>query len=489
MDYINFYNLSIDVKHQTLSIKYHNRILTTTIDPDYKLRKIPVTSSQSTYIPPYSTRSAHVTIPISSMRSSLIPNQYLYRDSTLFVTHTLLNFRNYCSTISFSNTFSLPRLIRKGSCVGFLLYRTQSHSLPILPTYLHESYDATGNSGESTVPCDSHTDYVPPVPQPRSFLLSIMNPTDSMYSHNVPHCNTIQLSHLPLHCHIDTLVKTIENRSHRDALYSFLSRDHQTFDVSKHNISKTSINHVITTVPHSPPANKSYPQPDKEQIMCKLMQEFLKVDLISESHSPYAAPALLVKKKDGSYRFVVDYKRLNLITIKDSSPLPNMEDAIRKLDQGYNYFSKLDLKSGFYQIPIKNADKEKTAFVTPFELYQFNVLPMGLKNSPPTFQKVMTDTLKSCRLFSLVYLDDIIIFSKSFDEHLHHIECVLSAMQTKNSVLNPPKCVFATNQIDYLGHTISQRHIIPMKEKIEAILQIAEPRSLAHANKFIGARG
>ncbi|CAF1624779.1 unnamed protein product [Rotaria magnacalcarata] len=316
-----------------------------------------------------------------------------------------------------------------------------------------------------------------------------MNPTDSIYSHNVPHCNTMHLSHLSLHCNIDTLVKTIENRSHRDALYSLLSSYHQTFDVSKHNISKTSINHVINTVPHSPPANKSYPQPDKEQTMYKLMQEFLKAGLITESHSPYAAPAILVKKKDGSYRFVVDYKRLNLITIKDSSPLPNMEDTIRKLGQGYNYFSKLDLKSGFYQIPIKNADKEKTAFVTPFGLYQFNVLPMGLKNSPPTFQKVMTDTLESCRPFSLVYLDDIIIFSKSFDEHLHHIECVLSALQTKNLVLNPPKCVFATNQIDYLGHTISQRRITPMKEKIEAILQITEPRSLAQANKFIGALG
>ncbi|CAF0988774.1 unnamed protein product [Rotaria magnacalcarata] len=316
-----------------------------------------------------------------------------------------------------------------------------------------------------------------------------MNPTDSIYSHNVPHCNTMHLSHLSLHCNIDTLVKTIENRSHRDALYSLLSSYHQTFDVSKHNISKTSINHVINTVPHSPPANKSYPQPDKEQTMYKLMQEFLKAGLITESHSPYAAPAILVKKKDGSYRFVVDYKRLNLITIKDSSPLPNMEDTIRKLGQGYNYFSKLDLRSGFYQIPIKNADKEKTAFVTPFGLYQFNVLPMGLKNSPPTFQKVMTDTLESCRPFSLVYLDDIIIFSKSFDEHLHHIECVLSALQTKNLVLNPPKCVFATNQIDYLGHTISQRRITPMKEKIEAILQITEPRSLAQANKFIGALG
>ena len=85
----------------------------------------------------------------------------------------------------------------------------------------------------------------------------------------------------------------------------------------------------------------------------------------------------MVRKKDGSFRFVVDYKRLNVITIKDSSPLPNMEDTIQKLGGGYRYFSKLDLKSGFYQIPINDNDKEKTAFITPFGLYQFNVLPMG----------------------------------------------------------------------------------------------------------------
>ena len=98
----------------------------------------------------------------------------------------------------------------------------------------------------------------------------------------------------------------------------------------------------------------------------------------------------MVRKKDGSFRFVVDYKRLNTITSKDSSPLPNMEDTIQKLGGGYRYFSKLDLKSGFYQIPINDNDKEKTAFITPFGLYQFNVLPMGLRNSPPTFQRVMT---------------------------------------------------------------------------------------------------
>ena len=223
--------------------------------------------------------------------------------------------------------------------------------------------------------------------------------------------------------------------------------------------------------------------------MYKLIQEFLQAGLIQESHSPYAAPAILVKKKDGSYRFVVDYKRLNLITIKDSYPLPNMEETIRKLGQGYRYFSKLDLKSGFYQIPINNKDKEKTAFITPFGLYQFNVLPMGLKNSPPTFQKVMTDTLQSCRQFSIVYLDDIIVFSRSYTEHLYHLERVLSALQVRRLVLNPPKCELMVHEIDYLGHKIGQNHVTTMKDKIAAILQIKEPRTLTQANHFIVALG
>ena len=147
-----------------------------------------------------------------------------------------------------------------------------------------------------------------------------------------------------------------------------------------------------------------------------------------------------------------------------------MEDALRKLGQGYSYFSKLDLKLGFYQIPIKETDKEKTAFVTPFGLYQFNVLPMGLKNSPPTFQKVMTDTLKSCRNFSLVYLDDIIVFSKSFQEHLHHLERILLALQAKQLILNPPKCVFAVNEI-YAAKTmkIAKEKGIKVPESLSVI--------------------
>ena len=458
MDYINQYNLAFDVKNQSISIEYRNKLLRMKIDSDYELHKIPVTSSKSVYVPPYSTRSTKVTVPIASLCAAFVPNRNLYCNNPLFLTHSFLKFRNYHSMISLCNVSRFPRYIRKGYCVGFLSYYAFTCSLPVMYAPQQKSGDATRFSGVSTVSTDLCADNLPNLFMRRSFIPPLMSQLDSINTRRVSFCNTIQTP-TTFDEGIQTLVTAVENKQHRDKVLSLLTRFSKIFDTSKHNVAKTSIHHVINTVLHSPPACKPYPQPDKEQAMYKLMQEFLQAGLISESHSPYAAPAILVKKKDGSYRFVVDYKRLNLVTIKDSSPLPNMEEAIRCLGQGYSYFSKLDLKSGFYQIPIRDDDKEKTAFVTPFGLYQFNVLPMGLKNSPPTFQRVMTDTLKCCRNFSLVYLDDIIVFSKSLDEHLYHLERVFKALQSKNFTLNPPKCVIAANQIDYLGHTISQKSI------------------------------
>ncbi|CAF4829920.1 unnamed protein product [Rotaria socialis] len=192
--------------------------------------------------------------------------------------------------------------------------------------------------------------------------------------------------------HINSLLNHIKDSQQKHALYSLLVPFHKVFDTTKHNIARTPISHLINTVSHYPFACRPYPQANKEETMYTLIQEFLHAGLISESNSPYAAPALMVKKKDGSLRLVVDYKKLNAVTIKDSSPLPNMEDTRQKIGRGRSYFSKLDLKSGFYQIPITDQDKKKTAFITPFGLYQFNVLLMGLRNSPPTFQRVMIHT-------------------------------------------------------------------------------------------------
>ncbi|CAF1493696.1 unnamed protein product [Adineta steineri] len=457
------------------------------IDPEHQCQKIPVLSLKSLSIPPNTSCSVPVSTSISSICSILIPNQTLSYDTSLIPTHTLLNFHNYESMISFSNTSPITQFICRNDCIGVLTDCQQFHSSLILPSKLHQSVDDTKRFGGLSAYTDSHAVLVSKSHSVDAFLPSIANHSLSISSSPFVLCNSIKSPGTPVNIHINSLVESLSNLTQRSQLHYLLTRFSAAFDISEHNIAQTCIHHVINTIPHSPPACKPYPQPDKEPAMYQMMQEFLTAGLITESHSPYAAPAILVKKKDDSYRFVVDYKRLNLVTIKDASPLPNIEDTLRKLGQGYSHFSKLDLKSGFYQIPIRNSDKEKTAFVTPFGLYQFNVLPMGLKNSPPTFQKVMTDTLKSCRAFSSVYLDDIIVFSKSFDEHLQHLEAVLLALRANNLILNPPKCVFAANQIDYLGHTISKHQMTPLQERIDTILAIKEPKTLAQANKFIGS--
>ena len=144
------------------------------------------------------------------------------------------------------------------------------------------------------------------------------------------------------------------------------------------------------------------------------------------------------------------------------------------------------MKSGFWQIPIKEEDKHKTAFITPNGLYEWNVLAQGLKNSPPSFQRIMADVLSPCRQFSLVYIDDIVIYSRTFEEHVKHLTQVLSILSNHNFQLNASKCLILYRQIDYLSHTISQFGVKPNKEKIQAIMNLREPTTLTEANKFIG---
>ncbi|CAF1475073.1 unnamed protein product, partial [Rotaria sordida] len=267
-----------------------------------------------------------------------------------------------------------------------------------------------------------------------------------------------------------------------------LSQHTKLFDTSKPTIALTLKPHEIKTLDHPPPTSKPYySTPLKQEAMYKIIQELLHFGLIRPSYSPYAAPALLVPKHDGSWRMVVDYKKLNNITIKDNHPLPNMEQATQILGGSYKFFSKLDMKSGFWQIPIKEEDKHKTAFITPDGLYEWNVLAQGLKNSPPSFQRVMTDLLSPCHQFSLVYIDDIVVYSRSFDEHVAHMTQILSILLKHNFQLNPSKCNIFQHQIDYLSHTISEHSVKPTDEKIQAIIKLREPTTLAEANKFLGA--
>ena len=162
--------------------------------------------------------------------------------------------------------------------------------------------------------------------------------------------------------------------------------------------------------------------------------------IIKASHSPWASPVVLVKKKDGSTRFCVDYRKLNNVTRTDSYPLPRIDDILDKLN-GTAYFSTLDLMSGYWQCELTPEAKHKTAFIFFGGLYEFKVMPFGLCNAPSTFQRLMENILRELNWKTcLIYLDDVIVFSRTFEDHLQHLAQVFDRFRHANIRLKPSKC-------------------------------------------------
>lgn len=208
----------------------------------------------------------------------------------------------------------------------------------------------------------------------------------------------------------------------RSELLNVLYQFRDSFDVAQPALGRTSaIVHYIDTGSHSPVRQRAYRVSSAErQVITEKVDDMLKRDVIRPSQSPWASPVVLVKKKDGSIRFCVDYLRLNKVTRKDVYPLPRIDDALDCL-QGAEFFSSLDLRSGYWQVPLADADRPKTAFVTPDGLYEFNVMLFGLCNAPATFERMMDSILRGLKWqICLCYLDDIFFY------------CILEINMTKN---------------------------------------------------------
>ncbi|GBM48169.1 Retrovirus-related Pol polyprotein from transposon 17.6 [Araneus ventricosus] len=192
--------------------------------------------------------------------------------------------------------------------------------------------------------------------------------------------------------------------------------------------------------------------------------------IIEESSGPWASPLVLAKKKDGSTRFCVDYRKLNKITKKDSYPLTRIDDTLGALN-GSQWFTTLDLKSGYWQVEIRPEHREKTAFTTGQGLWQFKVMPFGLCNAPGTFERVMETVLRILSSEAcLVYLDDIIIVGRTFEEHLNKLRKVFQRLQKGNVKLNPKKCRFFQKEVAYLGDVISAEGVKTDPERIKAVV-------------------
>ena len=216
------------------------------------------------------------------------------------------------------------------------------------------------------------------------------------------------------------------------------------------------------------------------------INSMLKADIIEPSTSAWAAPITLVPKKDGSTRFCVDYRALNAVTKKDKYPLPNIQDIFDSL-AGSSIYSTLDLKSGYWQMPIDEHSRDKTAFICHVGQFQFKRVPFGLSNAPSYFQrqmnKILSPLLGKC---AMVYLDDIVIFSRTPDEHDKHLQMVFELLRKHDLTVKRSKCEFYKSEIDLLGYRVSGAGISPQDEKIKAIRDLPPPKTVKGVRSFLG---
>ena len=244
--------------------------------------------------------------------------------------------------------------------------------------------------------------------------------------------------------------------------------------------------HKIDTGDSSPITQAPYRQSEQKREITRVqVEELLRDGIIRESFSPWSSPVVLVSKKGGEWRMCVDYRKINAVTKKDSYPIPDINTSLDAL-QGSCIFSLLDLRSGYHQVELNKRDRQKTAFTTSFGLYEYQTMPFGLCNAPATFQRLMDVCLGKLKYNScLVYIDDIIIFSKTMAEHFYRLEKIFKCLLNAGLTLKPQKCFFFQPKILYLGHIISANGQELDPEKVRAVQNFPTPTNVRAVRSFV----
>ena len=287
-----------------------------------------------------------------------------------------------------------------------------------------------------------------------------------------------------------------------------LKKDYpEVFSLNNQDIGHTQLVTMHVDTGDSPPiCQKPYTLPLKHYSWVQQEVETLeRAGIIKKSLSPWASPIVVVPKKSTPgepprWRMCVDFRKINDLQPQvrrvDSTtsgnislvPLPKIDEMYAVLC-GAKIFTTLDLRSGYYHINLDEESKAKTAFVTPFGKYEFNSIPFGLAQAPAYFQQLISMVLQDCRDFAMAYLDDIIIFSRTPEEHLKHIEIIFQKLKVAGLKLKESKCDFFKSEIHYLGHLISDKGIQPLPEKLDTIRNMPHPRTPKEIKQFLGLTG
>jgi hypothetical protein len=296
-------------------------------------------------------------------------------------------------------------------------------------------------------------------------------------------------STLPAHL-TELFAESVKERTHEEAnvIAKLLGKYQETFSKDDLDLGLTHLTeHTINTGNAKPIKQRPRPVPmafaDEDK---KAIEKLLEQGCIQPSTSPWAAPMVFVRKKNGQVRPCIDYRKLNQITCKDAFPLPKTRDCLDAV-AGATLFSSLDITSAYNQIPVKSEDIKKTAFVTKYGLFEYTTMPFGLCNAPATFQRVMEIALAGLQWTTcLIYLDDVLIFGRNFQEQVTRIEAVLEKIKAAGLKLKPSKCHLLQKEVGFLGHVLSAKGIRPAPDNVEKILNWEPPKTVKEVQSFLG---
>jgi hypothetical protein len=478
-----------DQQHLTIPDETGQRLRIPYTEPDHL--RYPARLTSQVTLAPRSQVLIEVETQLENATNALFEPMRHHSSELTFIPHTLLNVSNHTTRVLVINAHDRQRTLSKHTKIGTITHETNPSEIITLtqqPRHTSKKYANyhTGRSSKLTINT--------PV-----FAIEETSNRQNVQT-QCEECQEYFLSgndlqkHLRAKCYSEQIRKRIlestehiEDPKRREKLQEILWRHKILFDPTP-SIVNIPPQSAIRTGDHPPVYSKQYSASEKDQfIKHDEAKKLLERGQIEESTSPWSSPVVLVKKKDKTVRFCIDYRRLNAITIKDAFPLPRIDEIFDQLTDAI-YFTKFDFKSGYFQIPLSEEERPKTAFSTRDNHYQFTVLPQGITNGPATFQRIVNHVLGPTRWrYALAYIDDIIIYSKTFDEHLDHLNEICQSLKEARFRLNPEKCEIAHTKTEYLGHQIERGDIRPCPRNVNGLLNTGIPKTADEACKFVKA--